>query len=55
MQPDFNVVVMEHLNLEDWSALYDYQKKKGVEKVVDNHARLWELLEYLKSHRLYMG
>ena len=40
---------IEILSLEDWSALYDYQK------VVVNIPRLLELLEYLQSHRRYMG
>ena len=43
------------LSLEDWSALYDYQKEKGAGKVVYNHPRPLELLEYLKSHRRFMN
>ena len=54
VQPDFNAVVMEQFSLEDWSALYDYQKEKGTGKVMYNHPRLLEFLEYLKSHRRYM-
>ena len=53
MRPDFNAVMKEHFSLEDWSALYGYQKEKGAEMVVVNHPRLLRFLEWLKSHIQY--
>ena len=44
MQPDLNAVMMEHLSVVHSSALYDHEKEKGAEKVVDNHPGSWTFL-----------